>query len=125
MIMIIYIHTYSLSSSYHYLVSCLSTSCFLCYSVILHTGYTIVILATIVTFHSSIKKKQKKHNMYCYVKICFTSAVLLADSSVVVIEDFKCNCTRTRYDYILSYITYSILYDMYYYDDGMTTMMVG
>ena len=34
--------------------------------------------ATIVTFDSSIKKEEKKH-MYRCVKICFTSAVLLAD----------------------------------------------
>ena len=40
---------------------CLSTSCTFCYSTTLHVSSTIVILATIVTFYSSIKKEKEKN----------------------------------------------------------------
>ena len=74
----IYIHTYSLSSS--------SSSSRLSIDIVLFvllrdTSYRINNRYPGHNSHLLLlyKKETEKHNMYCCVKICFTSAVLLAD----------------------------------------------
>ena len=61
-----YIHILCLLFHSPYRLVCLSTFCSLCYTLTLHVSSTIVILAAIVTFDSSIKKEKKK----TYVSLC-------------------------------------------------------
>ena len=77
--MIYYIHVLLLPLHPLPHLVCLSTFCILCSSVAFHVALTIIILATIVTFYSSIKEKGKTYVLLCEDLLYECTSAVLAD----------------------------------------------